>query len=71
MLTVSKLDFYFPFFVFFYGLVVVFILENKYFTELAKNRMPNQYVQFLQHQKIAWFSVYAGGLWSIQNLWFS
>ena len=66
-----KLDFYFPFFVFFYGLVMFIVLEIPYFVALAKKEMPYQYETFLKHRKIAAISFYVGGLWSLQNIWFS
>ncbi len=69
--SISTLDFYFPFLVFFYGLVINFVLEIPYLVQLARKEMPSQYVTFEKHRKIAVFSLYAGGLWSLQNLWFS
>jgi len=69
--TISTLDFYFPFLVFFYGLLMNFVLEVPYLAQLAKKEMPSQYATFEKHRKIALFSLYAGGLWSLQNLWFS
>ena len=67
----TKLDFYFPFVVFFYGLVMCFVLEIPYFVALAKKEMPAQYETFLRHRKIAFVSFFVGGLWSLQNIWFS
>ncbi len=69
--SISKLDFYFPFVVFFYGLVIIFVLEIPYLVNLARKEMPYQYATFEKHRKIALLSLYAGGLWSLQNLWFS
>ena len=69
--SVSTIDFYFPFLVFFYGLVINFVLEIPYLVQLARKEMPSQYATFEKHRKIAVFSLYAGGLWSLQNLWFS
>lgn len=69
--TISTLDFYFPFVVFFYGLVVNFVLEVPYLVQLAKKEMPSQYETLEKHRKLAVFSLYAGGLWSLQNMWFS
>lgn len=66
---ISKLDYFFPFFVFFYGLVVLFILEVPYFVALAKKQMPSQYLAFERHRKIAFMSFFVGGLWSLQNIW--
>lgn len=66
----TKIDFYFPFIVFFYGLVMVIVLEIPYLVALAKKEMPSQYATFEKHRKIAMISFYFGGLWSLQNLWF-
>jgi hypothetical protein len=69
MSTVSSLDFYFPFLVFFYGLVVIFVLEIPNLVALAKKKMPSQYDSFERHRKIALLSLYVGGFWSLQNIW--
>lgn len=67
----TKLDFYFPFLVFFYGLVVSFVLEIPALVAKARKEMPSQYANMMSHQKLAWISLFFGGLWSLQNLWFS
>ncbi len=69
--STTTLDFYFPFLVFFYGLVINFVLEIPYLVQLARKQMPSQFATLESHRKIALFSLYAGGLWSLQNLWFS
>jgi hypothetical protein len=69
--TISTLDFYFPFIVFFYGLVINFVLEIPHLFNLAKAKMPSQYATFQKHRKIAIVSLYVGGIWSLQNLWLS
>jgi hypothetical protein len=66
---ITKIDFYFPFLVFFYGLVMMIVLEIPYFLALAKKEMPTQYAQFERHRGIALVSFYVGGLWSLQNIW--
>ncbi len=66
---ITKLDFYFPFLVFFYGLVMMIVLEVPYLLALAKNKMPEQCAQFERHRGIATLSFYVGGLWSLQNIW--
>ena len=68
--TISTLDFYFPFIVFFYGLVIYLVLEIPQLVELAQKRMPSQYATFERHKKIALASLFVGGFWSLQNLWF-
>ena len=69
--TISVLDFYFPFIVFFYGLAINFVLEIPHLVAIAQKRMPTQYAVFEKHRKIAVLSLYVGGLWSLQNLWLS
>ncbi len=70
-ISIQSLDYYFPFFVFFYGLAINIVLEIPYLVALARKEMPSQYATFEKHRKIAVFSLYAGGLWSLQNMWFS
>lgn len=69
--SISTLDYYFPFIVFIYGLVINFVLEIPHLVALAKKQMPSQYATFERHRKIAVLSLYVGGLWSLQNIWFS
>lgn len=68
---IQFLDFYFPFFVFFYGLVGYFVLEVPLLADLAQKRMPSQSANFEKHRRLALLSLYVGGFWSLQNLWFS
>lgn len=68
---ISQIDFYFPFLVFFYGLVLTFVLEIPYLVKLAQKEMPVYHAQFEKHRHLAIISLYVGGLWSLQNLWFS
>ena len=67
---ILKLDYYFPFIVFFCGLVILFVLETPHLIAIAKKEMPKQLVEFEKHRKIAFLSVVVGGFWSLQNLWF-
>lgn len=69
--SISTLDFYFPFIVFFYGLAINFVLEIPYLVALAQKRMPVRLAAFERHRKIALLSLYVGGFWSLQNLWLS
>jgi hypothetical protein len=67
---ISTLDYYFPFFVFFCGLVILFVLEVPHLVALAKKEMPDRLLAFEKHRKIAVLSVVVGGFWSLQNIWF-
>ena len=69
--SLTALDYYFPFLVFFYGLVILFVLEIPQLVALAKKEMPSHLESFERHRKLAIIFVWTGGLWSLQNLWFS
>jgi len=69
--SIPMLDYYFPFAVFIYGLVINFVLKIPHLVALAKKQMPSQHATFERHRKIAVLSLYVGGLWSLQNIWFS
>ena len=64
------LDYLFPFMMFFYGLLVLIVLEAP-FTRKVHENMSNYFVQQLRaHKPLAWICFFVGGLWSLQNLWF-
>lgn len=74
-MDVKTLDFIFPFFVFFYGLLLLFVLEMPLFKRLIGRPgtgavLAAAYAQMQSHKPLAWVSFYVGGLWSLQNLWF-
>ena len=62
------LDHIFPFIVFFYGLLVLIVLEVPLFVEAQKG-LSNFFVDRLKaHKPLAWICFFVGGLWSLQNL---
>lgn len=65
------LDFIFPFAVFFYGLLLVIVLESPFFQRLGMTRLSPAYTRLSGHRPLAWISFFLGGLWSLQNLWLS
>ena len=67
----ETLDFFFPFLVFFYGIVMAFVLENKVLERLAQERLPALGATLRGHRSLAWVCLFVGGLWSLQNLWFN
>jgi hypothetical protein len=71
ILPIAQLDYIFPFIVFFYGFVVILVLELPHIKSLAKERMPRQLFRFEAHRKVALISLYFGAFWSLQTLWFS
>ena len=67
----ETLDYIFPFVVFFYGIVMVFVLENQSLQKLANERMPAMGATLRSHKNLAWVCLFVGGLWSLQNVAFS
>jgi len=70
-MSLHTLDFIFPFFIFFYGILMTLVIENKNLAFLGKTKMPHLYAQLSAHKGLAWLSFWVGGLWSLQNLIFS
>lgn len=70
-MTIGYLDQIFPFFIFSYGILMVFVLENKTLDSLARQRMPEMGATLRSHRTLAYVSLFVGGLWSVQNLLFS
>lgn len=69
-MTIQQLDEIFPFIVFCYGLIIVFVLTNPKLLEMAEKRMPSPvWSQMAQKRPLGLICVVVGGLWSLQNLW--
>lgn len=69
-MTPATLDFWFPFVVFFYGFLVVFVVENPALARLGRERLGSAWGDLTRHRGLAWTCFFMGGLWSLQNLWF-
>ena len=70
-MTPQKLDFIFPFIVFFYGLFMVFVLENPYLARIGQQRMGEAFANLSRHKNLGWTCFFVGGLWAAQNIWYS
>lgn len=68
-MTAEKLDFFFPFFVFFYGLLLLLVLENPILVKIGEEKLGAAFQQVLRHKTLAWICFFVGGLWSIQNVY--
>ena len=55
---------------FFYGILVTFVLENKALRKIAAAREFAPMQGLVAHKGLAFICVVVGGLWSLQNLWF-
>lgn len=73
----SQLDFYFPFFLFFYGILMLFVMDFDGFLPL-RNRLQRRFLgNVLRGGTVnpfseisLWVITIVGGLWSAQNLFF-
>ena len=71
-MTIQQLDMIFPFVVFVSGLILTLILNSDFFLKLAEERLPRQmYNHFVGHRFMAVAFLVVGGLWSLQNIWYS
>ncbi|MFM6929654.1 MAG: hypothetical protein ACKOX6_14395 [Bdellovibrio sp.] len=70
-MTPQKLDFIFPFIVFSYGLLMVLVLENRHLVKIGQERMGEAFQNLAKHKNLGWVCFFVGGLWSMQNLWYS
>ena len=68
----SQLDFYFPFFVFFYGILMIFMMDNPAFQRLqqkfGRSLLSGSFQGFQRPVKFLWGLVVLSGFWAAQNL---
>jgi len=71
-MTYSELDFIFPFVIFGYGVVMCFVLNTPKLLTLAEERLsPELFQQFKTRRALGLVSLVVGGIWALQNMWFS
>lgn len=71
-MSLQILDQYFPFIVFFYGFLMIFVNEAKFLQTLGKDAPARHFLSTLCARKgFAYTCFYVGGIWSVQNLWLS
>ncbi len=70
----ETLDYFFPFFVFFYGILMTSVLESQFLQKVAGQRFSAtglaSFATLRSHKGLAWACLFVGGLWTLQNLWF-
>ncbi len=69
-MDIAALDKFFPWVVFFYGFLLVVVLENPALVSAMTIRNPEAVAWLKPRRGLAWICVFVGGLWSLQNLWF-
>ena len=71
-MSYRELDFIFPFIIFGYGVIMIFVLNTPKLLTLAEERLsPELYQQFKTRRTLGLVSLVVGGLWALQNLWLS
>lgn len=50
---------------------MLLVLETPALIKLGRERMADAYQQLLRHRPLAWVCFFVGGLWSVQNIWYS
>ena len=69
-MPVEKLDFYFPWVVFFYGFLLILVLENDFIMEKVGRLQPQLIQRLAPRRQWAWICLFVGGFWTLQNAWF-
>ncbi len=64
----SQLDFYFPFLMFFYGILMIFVMDNPVFLRLHHSFTGGVFGQARREAKFLWVLVIVSGFWALQNL---
>lgn len=64
----SQLDFYFPFIMFFYGILMIFVMDNPVFVRLQSQFSGGAFGHVRRKAKFIWTLVIFSGLWAAQNL---
>ena len=68
----AELDYWFPFFVFGYGVLMTVVLFHPRLVELAEERLPYETLMAFKAKKgLALGCLLIGALWSLQNIWLS
>jgi hypothetical protein len=68
----EKLDLYFPYLMFTYGVFMTLILQSERLMKWAHEHFPAELVERLSGAKVLGaLSLWLGGLWILQNLWFA
>lgn len=65
----QDLDYFFPFFVCLYGIVMLLALNSPTLVNIAKLHLPKDHFdQFYSRIWLGWACLVIGGIWSFQNL---
>jgi hypothetical protein len=71
-MTYQTLDLIFPYIMFGYGAALTLVLNSERLMKLAGERFPLELVNRMQAARVlSGLSLWLGGLWILQNLWFA
>lgn len=70
-MTLEKLDFFFPFFVFFYGFLLLLVQELPFVRALGDAKSQAMMQMLSKRSPLAWTCLLIGAVWSLQNLVFA
>jgi hypothetical protein len=65
----QELDYFFPFLVFFYGFLILVVLEGLPAVVRQELRSHAWFELIQKRKNLAWACFFVGGLWSLQNIW--
>ena len=69
-MNLQQLDFYFPFIVMVYGLIMTLVLSSQTLMKIAETRLPAYFQQrFRAQQGLGMICLVVGTIWSLQNIW--
>lgn len=67
-MSASQLDFYFPFIVFFYGVLMLFVMDSPAFQNLRQKFVLQSPWGTPSGRQFLYMMTFFCGLWSLQNL---
>lgn len=67
-MALSQIDYFFPFFVFFYGIIILFVFHIPALKMALETQTHPVFSRLKAHENLAWICFFVGGMWSLQNL---
>jgi hypothetical protein len=70
IMTPQQIDYLFPFIVFFYGFLIIAVLEVLPAVVRQELRTRSWFEMIQKRKTLAWVCFFIGGIWSLQNVWY-
>jgi hypothetical protein len=69
-MNIKELDYIFPFVVFGYGALMMFVLNSPALMKMAEKNLSSELFSSFQSKRVLSVVCFIiGGLWSLQNIW--